>query len=256
MADVHRMAEQGYQNAAATYSAGRPDYPDTLDPILRDELGITPGKTVLDLGAGTGKFTARLAATGAAVIAVEPVDAMRNELAAALPMVDLRAGNATAIPADTASIDAVFCAQAFHWFATAEALAEIRRVLKPDGLLGLVWNVRDETVDWVAGLTDLITPYEDDTPRYRHMVWRALFPAADFSELEETVCPYAHEGPAEQVVLDRFMSISFIASQPLAVRNKIEADIRRLIGQTPALSGPAPAAFPYVTRLYTCRKTQ
>tara|TARA_Y100001947_G_scaffold139648_1_gene130086 strand:- start:550 stop:774 length:225 start_codon:yes stop_codon:yes gene_type:complete len=73
--------------------------------------------------------------------------------------------------------------------------------------------------------------------------------------LEETAYPYAHEGPAEQVVLDRFMSISFVASQPPAVRNRIEGDIRRLIAGTPALSGPGSTAFPYITRLYTCRKT-
>ena len=255
MGDIHRMAVEGYQTAASTYRAGRPDYPAELTAMLRGQLGIGRGRIVLDLGAGTGKFTALLASTGADVIAVEPVEAMRRELASTLPAVDLRDGTATRIPLPDAAVDAVFCAQSFHWFATRAAVEEIRRVLKPGGLLGLVWNVRDESTGWVAALTDLIAPYQDDTPRHRDMVWRALFPAPGFTDLEETSIPYFHEGPPDRVVLDRFLSISFVAAQPPDIRRTIETDIRALIARTPALSGPGPAVFPYNTCLYTCRKT-
>ncbi len=254
MGDIHRMAVQGYQTAASTYRAGRPDYPKELIAILHGDLSIGHGKAVLDLGAGTGKFTTLLASTGADVIAVEPVEAMRRELAAALPAVDLRDGTAAHIPMPDAAVDAVFCAQSFHWFATRATLDEIHRVLKPGGLLGLVWNVRDESVGWVAALTDLIAPYQDDTPRYRDMVWRALFPTPGFTDLNETSIPYAHEGRVEQIVLDRFMSISFVAAQTPEIQRSIEAGIHDLITRTAALSGPGPASFPYNTCLYTCRK--
>src|SRR5690606_37054894 len=103
-----------------------------------------------DLGAGTGKFVPRLLETGARVVAVEPVAAMRAEFARRHPGVELHGGSAEAIPLADASMDAVVCAQSFHWFATARALSGIRRVLVRGGVLGLAWNVRDETVPWVA----------------------------------------------------------------------------------------------------------
>jgi ubiquinone/menaquinone biosynthesis C-methylase UbiE len=137
----------------------------------------------MDLGAGTGKFTPLLVATGASVVAVEPVDAMRAQLLSNLPTVTALAASAQALPLADASVDAVLCAQAFHWFATPAALREIGRVLKVGGKLGLVWNVRDESVDWVAAITRIIAPYEGDTPRFHTGEWRRLFPSERFSQL-------------------------------------------------------------------------
>ena len=74
------------------------------------------------------------------------------------PHLRVLAGSATQIPAPDASFDGVVCAQSFHWFASANAIGEIRRVLKPGGALGLVWNMRDETVDWVRELARLLAP--------------------------------------------------------------------------------------------------
>ncbi len=154
---IHHAAE-GYdtQATADTYARGRPDYPAALDAWLRDTLGLHTGSTVLDLGAGTGKFTPRLLATGARVVAVEPVQAMRDKLHATYGHVQVLDGRADAIPLPDASLDVVVCAQSFHWFATPDALAEIRRVLKPGGRLGLVWNMRDNSVPWVARLDALV----------------------------------------------------------------------------------------------------
>ena len=141
---VHHAAADGYASLASTYTRGRPDYPPEVAGWLRDHLGLEAGKTVLDLGAGTGKFTSRLIDTGAQVIAVEPVSGMLEKLATSFPHVDARSGTADAIPLPDASVDAVVCAQSFHWFATHAALAEIHRVLKPGGdfLLILVANDR------------------------------------------------------------------------------------------------------------------
>ena len=143
MADIHAAA-QGFETGASAYERGRPDYPDEVAGWLTDTLRLGPGKTVLDLGAGTGKFTRYLTATGAAVIAVEPVDGMRAKLVAAMPQVQALAGMAETIPLPDATVDAVVCAQAFHWFASKAALAEMSRVLKPGGRFGLIWNMRDE----------------------------------------------------------------------------------------------------------------
>ena len=130
MTDVHPIATGGYSRSADSYVRGRPDYPPASLDWLRDDVGLGPGKAVLELGAGTGKFTRLLMETGAVVTAVEPVGAMLDELRRSLPAVSALHGTAQRIPAADASADAVLCAQAFHWFASTESLAEIRRVLR------------------------------------------------------------------------------------------------------------------------------
>ena len=127
---------------------------------------------MLDLAAGTGKLTAHLVETGAEVVAIEPVDEMRAVLERELPSVRALAGTAEAIPLDAASVDAVTVGQAFHWFRGDEALAEIHRVLRPGGGLGLVWNVRDTSVPWVARLTEIMEPHRGDAPTHRTGAWR------------------------------------------------------------------------------------
>jgi ubiquinone/menaquinone biosynthesis C-methylase UbiE len=148
--NLHHSAADGYAVAAAHYEKGRPDYPLALDRWLRGELALRKGKTALDLGSGTGKFLSRLCRTEATIIAVEPVAAMLMQLLDGHPGVEAEQGTAEAIPLADASVDAVVCAQSFHWFASAEALREIHRVLKAGGVLGLVWNIRDESVEWVT----------------------------------------------------------------------------------------------------------
>ena len=162
MTDVHPIATGGYGRSADSYVRGRPDYPPAALDWLRSDLGLGPGQTALELGSGTGKFTRLLVETGADIAAVEPVAAMLDELRRSLPAVTALQGTAQRIPAADASADAVICAQAFHWFASADSLAEIHRVLKPGGMLGLIWNVRDQSVGWVAELTRIMAPYEGD----------------------------------------------------------------------------------------------
>lgn len=254
MTAVHATAATGFEAGADAYARGRPDYPAALDRWLRDKLQLGSRKAVLDLGAGTGKFTPRLLATGASVIAVEPVAAMRAKLSASYPNVSALDGTAEAIPLPNASLDAVVCAQAFHWFATAAALAEIRRVLKPDGALALIWNVRDKSVDWVRATDDILAPYEGDAPRYHTGKWRAVFPAEGFGPLVETQFPHAHTGTSEDVIVDRQLSVSFIAALPAEERQKVAADMRALIARTPELAGKAEVTFPYVTSVFVSRK--
>ena len=196
---IHHAAATGFAKGAATYVKGRPDYPPEVEDWLRGDLALRKGKTVLDLGAGTGKFIPSLRATDAAIFAVEPVPAMLAQLVECNPGITAKEGSAEHIPLADNSIDAVVCAQSFHWFARREALAEIHRVLKPGGVLGLIWNVRDESVGWVAALTEIMRPYEGNTPRHHTQKWRQLFPAEGFGPLHEWRFPNAHTGSPEQV---------------------------------------------------------
>lgn len=134
---------------AAAYAEHRPDY---AEAAVRWALEPAPGVRVLDMGAGTGKLTATLAAIGADVIAVEPDPAMLAELRRLLPGVRSLPGSAEAIPLPDASVDAVVVGQALHWFDMAVAGPEFFRVLAPGGVLAGLWNVDDDRVEWVAGL--------------------------------------------------------------------------------------------------------
>jgi SAM-dependent methyltransferase len=249
--NVHRSAAVGYSPTAADhYVRGRPDYPPKVALWLRDTLGLRAGQTVVDLGAGTGKFTRRLADTGARVIAIEPVAPMREKLAAALPQVEVRDGTAQTMPLDDASADVVVCAQAFHWFANAAALAEIHRVLKPGGRLGLIWNLRDARVDWVARLDAIVNRAEGDTPRYYTGQWRTAFPFAGFGPLHEQHFSVGHTGSPDDVIIARVKSTSFIAALPADEQAQIEAQVRALIEAEPSLRGQATVTVPYETAAF------
>lgn len=251
---IHHAAADGYQQAADTYVRGRPDYPSALDPWLRETLGLEPGRVVVDLGAGTGKFTGRLLATGAQVIAVEPVAEMRARLAAALPLAQALDGSAEVIPLRDASVDVLVCAQAFHWFASNAALDEIHRVLKPGGKLALVWNLRDARVPWVARLDGIVNALQGDTPRYYTGAWRQVFPHPGFGPLQEQHFSQGHSGSVENVIFNRVRSTSFIAALPEAERQAVDRQIAALIDSEPQLRGRAEVTVPYETAAFHCVK--
>lgn len=254
MPPLHHAAASGFAQGAADYAQGRPDYPPAIVDWLRQTVQLAPGRTVADLGAGTGKFLPSLLATGADIVAIEPVQEMRAQLAADYPQLRCIAAAAEAMPLDDAALDAVVCATAFHWFATPAALREIHRVLRPGGRLGLVWNVRDTQVDWVARLTTLIDRYQGDTPRQRSEDWKTVFPFPGFGPLQCEEFAYAHTGPAEQVIVRRVLSTSFIAALPPLQREQVAAEVRALIAAEPELAGRDTVAMPYRTMAYVAIK--
>jgi SAM-dependent methyltransferase len=251
---MHQAAAKGFAKEAQAYARGRPEYPIALNQWLRDELKLDETRTVIDLGAGTGKFTRRLLATGANIIAVEPVPEMLAQLTRAVPSVAARSGTAEKIPVNNGAADAVVCAQSFHWFATAAALQEIHRVLRPGGSLGLIWNVRDESADWTAAMSAIMNPFEGDAPQYRSGEWRRLFPAEGFSPLREKRFPNGHTGPPEQVIVDRVLSTSYIAALERPQQHIVAARLRELIATSPSLKGRDEVTVPYETVAFSCEK--
>lgn len=251
---VHEAAWNGFEQAGSTYERGRPSYPAEAITILVQELGLCSGTVLVELGAGTGKLTRLLSPTGAHITAVEPVSGMRAIFSQELPDVDLRDGTAESIPFAADAVDAVVVGQAFHWFRGDDALREIHRVLRPDGRLGLIWNARDTTVDWVARLTEIIDRYEADTPRYATGRWRAAFDGTSlFSPLQERQFSYIQKGDAQTIVA-RVTSISFIATLPETERARVAEDVVRLLRTHPQTRGQEIYVLPYRTDVYWCAK--
>jgi SAM-dependent methyltransferase len=250
---IDRVAATGFEAGAAAYERARPGYPPAAVDRLVDVLGVRPGSSVIDLGAGTGKLTASLVPTGARLIAVEPVDAMRRRFVAALPAVAVVAGTAEAIPLADGSADAVVVAQAFHWFDARPALAEIHRVLAAGGRLGLAWNMRDTSVDWVARLAEIVDAYGDAIRRHETEEWRSAFPAPGFGPLEEDAFANVQEITPDGVV-ERVASTSFIAHLPEGERRTVLGRVEELIREHPDTRGSEIFGFPHRTRVYWCER--
>ena len=244
-------AAQGFGKGAADYEKGRPSYPPEAVAALVEELGLRSGTTVVDLGAGTGKFTRLLLPSGARVVAVEPVASMREQFAAAVPEADVVDGTAEALPLADGDADAVVVAQAAHWFDLDVALAEIARVLRPGGGLALLWNERDATVPWVERLVEAIGWRTRTIPRYEEQErdWVAEVGASGrFTPLEVRRFPYAHPMD-EDALVTRELSTSYIASLPEDDKAVYAERVRAVVA-----GFPPTFAMPYRTVVYTCRR--
>jgi phospholipid N-methyltransferase len=169
MTNIHHVAAEGFALGAASYVAGRPDYPAEIEDWLARDLGLTSGKTALDLAAGTGKFSPRLLATGARVIAVEPVREMLDQLIHQFPQIDAR---------------------------TAEG----------------------------------------------------------FSPLREKRFSHRHTGPPEKVIIERILSVSFMAALPPDSQEQVTSQLRQVIASYPELAGKSEVTFPYETLACVCTR--
>ncbi len=147
---------------AAAYARHRPGYPAAaLDWALAPARRGPDTQEVLDLGAGTGKVTeALLRRPGVRVTAVDPDPGMLDQFRADFPTVDAYEGTAERIPLPTAAVDAVVVGTAWHWFDRPFAEPEIGRVLRPRGVLVVLWNGDDDTVEWVRGYQRALHPDE------------------------------------------------------------------------------------------------
>jgi SAM-dependent methyltransferase len=254
MTPIHREAAVGFDRAGAEYERGRPDYPEAAVAQLADELGIRPGRTALDLAAGTGKLTRALVSLGAGLIAVEPVAGMREQLTASLPRVRALEGTAEAIPVGDGSVDAVLVAQAFHWFDTPVAAREIHRVLSPSGGLGVIWNSWDESVPWVAEVQRIVHRHAHDAPRQQTSGWAAELDATGlFTPLERATFPNIVRGGLDMLAA-RITSVSYVSSLPDDERDRVVDDIRQVVAHDPLTRDRDEFEMPYTTTVAWARR--
>lgn len=213
-----------YDRLAEDYERGRAGWP----PELLDGI---EGSAVLDLAAGTGKLTRLLVERFESVTAVEPLAGMREVLARVVPGADVLPGSAEQIPLDGASVDAVFVAEAFHWFDSAAAVREIARVLRSGGTLLVCFN------HWRSGLEPPVGAEAEAVleatwsrlpaaggPKVDSGAWQAGFVDAPFTELEER--HYDHEWTASREdVAAYFLSQSSVGGLSDDEREELRRDL-------------------------------
>jgi SAM-dependent methyltransferase len=214
---------------------------------------------VVDVGAGTGKFTRLLLATGAHVVAVEPVAAMRAALEERSPGVMTLPSAAEAIDLPDAAADVVSVAQAFHWFDGPRAVEEFARILRPGGHLALIWNTRDVRVPWLAHINDLMDSLAGDGPRFRstNTTWRA--PIDDhpaFGPLRSDTFDHLVPGVDADVIRARVASTSYVSALPDDERERVLDRVQAILE---ADDGPLATEGPtftdcYRTELFWCRR--
>jgi SAM-dependent methyltransferase len=218
---LHPSAAAGFARAAHSYERGRPGYPTEAIQWLCERLQLGPGRTVLDLGAGTGKLTRELVPTGAFVLALEPVVEMAEVLRAVAPTVEVVTATASATGLPSQSVDAGTAGQAFHWFSDEQSLMEIHRVLRPEAPLGLIWNHRDLSTELWAAIDVLMEAHRRGEPTYKTGEWRpALTASGLFREPEGRVFPLRQVLTPEQLV-DRVTSVSYVAILEAGERERI-----------------------------------
>ena len=232
-----------FGSVAAEYAALRPGYPDDAVAFL---LGAAPCR-VLDLGAGTGLLTERLVAAGHEVVAVDPSAEMLAELVRRLPQVTTVVGAAEAIPLPDAAVDAVVAGQAAHWFRPAPAAAEMRRVLRPGGVVGLIWNARDERVPWVGALGELLADEARGHEADQTVV--AAF-AAELGAAERCLQSGISQRVTPEQVVAGIGTRSYAATMDAAAREAFLGRLRELLATHPDTRGRPVLQLPYVTVAY------
>jgi len=237
--DPRRERSLSFGSQAAAYERGRPSYPPEAVDWLLAPTDTWVARDVLDLGAGTGKLTTRLVERGLKVVAVDPIAEMLEMLRTALPDTPALLGSAEQIPLPDNAVDAVLVAQAWHWFDQERAVAEIARVLRPGGRLGVLWNTRDERSGWVKDFGRIVGLEHDrdnatvDLPE----------PFTDIATHQVEWTNYI----TPQALIDYVASRSYCITSPAEVRTRTLDEVRELLVSHPSLANATGLAMPYIT---------
>lgn len=237
-----RELASAFQEGGEHYDRVRPSYPaDSLAWLLAGSP--REPRDVLDIGAGTGKYTELMVQHGWNLWATDPSADMLAQLKAKLPAVETFLGKAEHLALPDASIDLVVVAQAWHWFDPVQASSEIARVLRPGGTLGLIWNQLDVTIPWVHRLARIMHAGDVHKPDFRPHVG---------TEFQGLSC---HETRWEQSVtpeelLELVKSRSYYLNASEHIRTKVMGNLSwylyEHLGNTPG----ATLALPYLTQTW------
>ncbi len=237
---------------AEKYDRHRPAPPQVaVDWLLPERVSAA-----VDLAAGTGSLSRRLLARAEEVIAVEPDERMAAVLARRLPTVRLLVGRAESLPLPDASVDAVLVSSAWHWFDVEAAVPEIARVLRPGGLLGILWTSLDRetargAVLWESA-RDLVPRWSDGSERHRPegvcLSTGALFGKPEIKRLRATwrVSP--------KRLAEMIGTYSSVITLPSSERERLLVHVRDSVATNPAFVGRKRVSVPLSCRCWKARR--
>ena len=249
MEGIHSVAKESFHSHSQVYERARPSYPSELlnfifndiirSKYLKYEVNFDNIK-ILDLGAGTGIFTRLLipyynakSHENEPIVAVEPVDGMREEFAKVLPSwVKVYSGTGNNIPFDDNSFDIVICAQAFHWFDNIESIREINRILKKNGLLFLTWNLEDNKIEWIKKFRETFEVFDEGVPQYRKGIWRKIFEEKECKQLFGNVNEKSFTWNTSctiDILWEKILFISYLACLPIDIKEKLKGDLYQIL---------------------------
>jgi SAM-dependent methyltransferase len=253
---VHDVAAAGFDREAGAYDRSRPSYPPEAVDWISEHLRLGPEARVADVAAGTGKFTRLLEPTGAQIVAVEPVDGMRANLATSAPTAEVVSATAEALPFAGGSFDAITVAQAFHWFDAPSALAEFARTLRKRGRLALIWNARDRSAPLVDAVWSIMDRVERDAPWRNHDDWResAFVETDHFGPLHEATFANVQRLSPEGMV-ERVQSVSHVAALEPREQQAVLDEVRDVLASHPDAAGRDTLEIPYRVDVFWCERT-
>lgn len=241
-----------FSDRVADYVKYRPHYPIEIIDLLAARCGLTPESVIADVGSGTGILTKLFLENGNPVIGVEPNKEMREageqylEEFARFTSID-GTSEATRLPAQ--AMDFILAGQAFHWFDQVKTRAEFLRVLKPDGIVVLIWNDRrTDSSPFLRDYEALLQQYGTDYKEINHKnvqdkaVFTPFFGGDFFEASFDNVQRFDFDG-----LMGRLHSSSYVPAKnhpnyaPLAARAKEIFAMHQKNGEV---------AFEYDTRVY------
>ena len=216
---------------------------------------------MLELGAGTGKFTEKITACIAQdvkYLATEPSDSFLMTLRSKVPsFVECAACTANALPLPNNSVKLIIAAQCFHWFASPESLQEIYRVLVPGGRFVMVWNNKDWSVPWVKSMEDILTQYYDeDTPRAITYKWKHVIESfTGFTLKCHQLLPGIEMKGDRDFIVSHFSTISVIAMLSEEERQEVLTRFHKVLETNEQTQHHSQIQIPFCTEIYDVEKT-
>ncbi|MBW8012879.1 MAG: class I SAM-dependent methyltransferase [Chloroflexi bacterium] len=231
--DENSAPTQRFSERVENYVKYRPSYPGEIIPYLEDNAGLTPESVIADVGSGTGILSKLFLDNGNPVYGIEPNAAMRAAgeefLNGYAQFTRLEASaEATSLPDN--SVDFITAGQAFHWFEYPKAKVEFQRILKPGGVLALLWNVRDQSVPFVQAFEKLMRDFGTDYTDVRHTNYDKSLEMGEFFNPN----PFTNQTFRNQQVFDfnglqgRLLSASFAPMQDHPNYTPMLAELRRI----------------------------
>lgn len=247
-------AAKSFGSYYESYEKSRPDYSSYSVELIVEKFSVTPNSKILELGAGTGKFTTALVNKNFKPVVNDWCSQMLGVLNIKYPYLETLHADAHRLPLEENRFDIVVTAQSFHWFATKDALSEIFRVLKPNGYLVIIFQERVENTEWIKEFHKILYSYPYDVrARFELGLWKNIFDDQEFfGSLEHESFPYTQYLAKEDLV-HRALGMSFLTSLPADKRDDAVAKVKNLYETHAELREKEIIEFFYKTHIYWAR---